>query len=1645
MDKKKIVIISGIAVILLLVVSAIIFFYTLEETPPVDGEHRLIEATQRVPATPNPPSNLEPFVEEVEPFGIAPSALGDITITALSTTALGVATDSTFLISSEVHTLTEEHLRSYLSVRSGEEFLLEARPDNAFLLSFEEQLENNQVYNLVYHPPGRQVTSHAFQTADIFRVTATSPAHNTHGIPQEAGIEISFSQNLANNFEDVFIIDPPVAGSFHRRDNNHHIFVPYSLEFSTRYTVTIPQGTASTTGEVLTEDYTFSFVTRWGTATIPLFSIAGNAYETFLPWDEVFIAINVSRDFEGREFYVDVYDLQTPENFINFSEADSANLSNPFASFELELQEFRSEHRSFFYLFLEQTLPEGYYVARVRSTQNDIDIVQYKFIQVSALSVYSLSVEAEVVFWVHDTTTGQPAQGAQIRINTPTGTHISGTTNSDGVAIVEVAQSMHPMITIEYGNFSAFAYTKPTFGNRVLRPNEKFLSYMYTDRPHYRPNDTVDVFGVIKPRYGHSLLPTDEITLRIGDMIALPIELDSHNSFLKRIPVTNMFGFMDIIVEINGEILMSHWASFVDYTNFSYVITGELDRTAYFFGEYANVEISVETFAGLPVEGVTLTSGSRDNSISITTASNGIASRSLPVGRDSSNWEPFWNSIWFSVSSAAQTSQSFVLPYIIVSRDIMMEHEYTGGDTLVLTTNEILIDRLNEHHASAAAWTLIERDSFRGPVIDVDFEVHITQHVTTRTISSQSYDRINRRTVTTYSFNTESIPSYRVIPGRTENGTATLTGLPVSNDPLIRYSIEVRYYDTRGRETITRVFDNRWWHSHRQESSIRHFNLVLENRNLRINETTQVSIVEVGLEEFDWDVRDRVLVDYTPITQGRLLTVLARDGVISATVGSPQGVPLTFTEVGISNKVLFGAYFDGQYIFPVTNPVSVFYDFSERELQIELEFDRERYQPGDEVTVNIQTSVPAQVVISVVDESSILSSWHEANFLSRLYTSSWHSIWGFFSQFASHTQHNFGGAGDGAEGGGGDGNGYDSTFRDTFVDNPIFEIVQTDSNGMGSLTFTLPDQVTSWRVTAIGLTEDGFAGDTRYNIISHLDFYVDLLLTNEYIVGDDIAAVARVFGYNREPVTYIFNIMQNNVLVFTDTQVSGRNAVFNAGKLDAGYYTMQVVATSGNNSDAMELPFVVTESGGMILPSRAIGQISDESNNSDIGAGLSFSNLPVRVTLTNANISSLMNILNGIRNNRSYRTDYIAANDFINYFFGGDSNVESVRSRIHALSGGIPQLTYEYADLYYTARFAASFPEFVDRDRLIRYIRAETYGLAVELYRQPISRAAGLLALAAMGEPVLLDIHDEAELLWDSWEFLPPNHISTRNIARLYLAAAYIAIGDDASAKTLLEGQVLANFLENDIQRLSTTDRETVNTLLLFINTTLDPQVALEYINRRYANEHVSDVPERINFVRRTYFMGETVSEVQYYLNGATHTARLVNLDRLTLQLSKEQFDSLNLIPISGATDFHIEFYGYDAGSWDEEGNRIDIQRTIVRDGELFRVDITVTMPPGTVGSFTIYDRLPSNMRFVPLRRRWERGEPRFFVHNTQRQLVEVSFFVGHNQPLTRTISYHAMQLFEADMASSTTYISNGNAENHLWGMTRLPLISMNV
>jgi uncharacterized protein YfaS (alpha-2-macroglobulin family) len=73
--------------------------------------------------------------------------------------------------------------------------------------------------------------------------------------------------------------------------------------------------------------------------------------------------------------------------------------------------------------------------------------------------------------------------------------------------------------------------------------------------------------------------------------------------------------------------------------------------------------------------------------------------------------------------------------------------------------------------------------------------------------------------------------------------------------------------------------------------------------------------------------------------------------------------------------------------------------------------------------------------------------------------------------------------------------------------------VRTGKDGLAKISFRLPDSITSYRMTARGVTLDGIAGEARGNIVAKQDFFVNLRTPQFFVSGDEAVITAHIFNY----------------------------------------------------------------------------------------------------------------------------------------------------------------------------------------------------------------------------------------------------------------------------------------------------------------------------------------------------------------------------------------------------------------------------------------------------------------------------------------------------------------------------------------------------
>ncbi len=396
-----------------------------------------------------PVTDIEQQIANNAGVPIALSAVGDVTVTPVKMSARGVDVASEFLVTAK-HKMTAAELSAGLFIENEGGFKLTNHDPskNEFLLTFKHPLENNTIYHMAYNEEGKRPLSFAFQTESAFGVERTTPSDRAFAAPIAGGIEIVLNEQIKGDFKDYFQIEPHVEGTF-ANVGNTYTFIPKQLIDDSTYTVTIKSGLTAVTGETMDKDYQFSFKTKWKEASETQYE-TDKPYETFLSGDDVFVDMHVSDKFINNTYDVDIYQLQTPESYMSCYDPDTKTVTIPANTPLLETMRTKSVNpkgetglSGTQYVSLGKPLPVGYYVIDVKTELDGKTYSAKKCIQSTDLSVYSVSLEGETCFWIHDTKTGAAAEGALLDMDGKT-----GKTDQNGSTILKNLTEGQSTVTI---------------------------------------------------------------------------------------------------------------------------------------------------------------------------------------------------------------------------------------------------------------------------------------------------------------------------------------------------------------------------------------------------------------------------------------------------------------------------------------------------------------------------------------------------------------------------------------------------------------------------------------------------------------------------------------------------------------------------------------------------------------------------------------------------------------------------------------------------------------------------------------------------------------------------------------------------------------------------------------------------------------------------------------------------------------------------------------------------------------------------------------------------------------------------------------------------------------------------------------------
>lgn len=185
--------------------------------------------------------------------------------------------------------------------------------------------------------------------------------------------------------------------------------------------------------------------------------------------------------------------------------------------------------------------------------------------------------------------------------------------------------------------------------------------------------------------------------------------------------------------------------------------------------------------------------------------------------------------------------------------------------------------------------------------------------------------------------------------------------------------------------------------------------------------------------------------------------------------------------------------------------------------------------------------------------------------------------------------------------------GVDRTvFKDTAYWNPS---VYTNSQGQASITFQLPDNLTTWVISAIGNTADTVVGQGRVEIIAQKDIFIRPVLPNILRVGDKAVFNAIIHNFTDKEQQLEAKLESNSLKIESDDTQNIKIA-------PAEVKEVSWRVTASKEADAEQLKYSVLfrkdkkliDSATLTLPIRPFGFVEKEvtSGQGDVSFPINF-------------------------------------------------------------------------------------------------------------------------------------------------------------------------------------------------------------------------------------------------------------------------------------------------------------------------------------------------------------------------------------------------------------------------------------------------------
>ena len=804
-----------------------------------------------------------------------------------------------------------------------------------------------------------------------------------------------------------------------------------------------------------------------------------------------------------------------------------------------------------------QLPPDIYYVIMTAPERlvfkPDTQPSTYTFIR-SHINLTLKQTPNETLVWATDLSSGQPKPGLAVRFNTEQhGWHGDGVTDAEGLYLVNAAKNN---LWDDFCAFSGepgaatFAVAWNAWDDGIRPWNFNLISdygeaghvgYLYTDRPIYRPGQTVYFKGIVRADDdAHYTIPLEMTTLDV--VISDPQGKELYNETL---PLNDMGTFhgelaLDDIAALGSYYIQSRsekhnfYAStsfrLAEYRKPEFQVAVQTDTDAYLNNDTLKVTVDATYYFGGPVTHAdvhwNLLSG------------NYWFRYQCPTGEKCPwySWRDYeWSSSYEGESyggygrriadgdavTDAAGRVTFEIPADIAdelnSRTFTIEANVTDINNQYVSNRTRTVVHKGEFYVGIAPQGRIAKEGEEktvdiltvdwdsAPVPDVMLDVIFTEHhwynVRQQAEDGQYY----------WTWVVEEIPVFTTTATTDDAGKAVTTFTPPKSGS---YRVRATGVDQQGNEIRSSTYLWVWgggrarW---RQESTNR-IDLIVDQDEYHVGDVAEILIPS----PYTGTVKALITIERGHILHREIRELRSNTELLRIPIEAAHAPNIFVSVVIIQGAGQTPNALASFKMGVVQLPVSI----EEKELLITLTPDKDSaaedyYHPRDTVTYDVRVTDHAGqpmetelslrladlAVLALADESGptlLERYWSQRGLNVRTAMPLALAMEAYNRELAPQAK---------GGGGGGEDDGFVRTqFADTAYWNPV---VRTDARGRATVEVKLPDNLTTWRMQARGITRDTRVGRAEVDVISTRDLLVRPVLPRFFVVGDkaDIATI----------------------------------------------------------------------------------------------------------------------------------------------------------------------------------------------------------------------------------------------------------------------------------------------------------------------------------------------------------------------------------------------------------------------------------------------------------------------------------------------------------------------------------------------------------